>query len=49
LGYSAAIGPSDDDAFLEALDEGLRCAAANIGTFGTSGLRRLAGGGRDVA
>jgi sugar/nucleoside kinase (ribokinase family) len=49
LGYCAAIGQSDDDAFLEALDEGLRCAAATIGTFGTFGLRHLAGSRRDMA
>jgi sugar/nucleoside kinase (ribokinase family) len=49
LGYCAAVGRSDDDAFLDALDEGLRCAAAAIGTFGTAGLRSLAGRGRDVA
>jgi sugar/nucleoside kinase (ribokinase family) len=48
LGYCAGVARDDDDAFLHALDEGLRCAAATIGTFGTAGLRRLAAGGGEM-
>jgi len=45
LGHCAAVSRSDDETFLDALDQGLRSAAAAIGTFGTEGLRRLAVGG----
>jgi sugar/nucleoside kinase (ribokinase family) len=42
LGLCAAAGRDDDAFFLIALEEGLGRAAAAIGTFGTSGLRRIA-------
>jgi sugar/nucleoside kinase (ribokinase family) len=44
LGHCASVGRDDDETFLDALDEGLRRAAAVIGTFGTTGLRALATG-----
>lgn len=42
LGLCAAAERDDPDIFSEALEEGLRTAAAAISTFGTAGLRRLA-------
>jgi len=42
LGLCAAAGRDDDAFFLIALEEGLGRADAAIGTFGTSGLRRIA-------
>jgi sugar/nucleoside kinase (ribokinase family) len=45
LGFCAAAGRDDDAVFPEALQDGLSRAAVTIGTFGTEGLRRLAGVG----
>jgi sugar/nucleoside kinase (ribokinase family) len=45
LGFCAAAGRDDDAVFPEALQDGLARAAVTIGTFGTEGLRRLAGFG----
>jgi sugar/nucleoside kinase (ribokinase family) len=38
LGYCSQLERDDDATFLQALDEGLRCAARAIGSFGTTGL-----------
>lgn len=41
IGYCAAAERDDFDIFPQALDAGLRCAAAAISTFGTEGISRL--------
>ena len=42
LGACAAAERDDNEFFVQALEEGLRCAAAAIGEFGTVGLARSA-------
>lgn len=39
LGWCAAHERDDDDHFVDALREGVRCAAGAVATFGTAGLR----------